>query len=411
MRQDYLLVKLIRKYSLYLLLAWTAIVLTSFFLITYFYHKATIDSASEEARAHYKLNILYRVVISRMGGLYASTKHIAPNPYLNVPDREILASNGDELTLVNPAYLTRIVFEAFREADEFPVINKITSLKPLNPANKPDEWEKEALLSFEKGIPESKEITQIDGAPYLRLIRPFVTEKNCLKCHGHQGYKVGDIRGGISIAVPLRPYYATERHTVRNIVMVYLLLWSTVSGVLIALARIAARKAIDYEETRAMSLHDPLTGLANRRYMEIDLRETFGMAKRYGTIFSVLMADIDHFKAYNDKHGHRAGDLLLYKIANLILQEIRGTDLAARYGGEEFLVIAHQTGAQEAFALAERIRRRVSGETNLTLSIGIASYEEQMQNEEEILNYADQAMYRVKQSGRNHVELYRPSRR
>ncbi len=213
------------RYVLYLFLAWSTFVAFSLFLTIHGEQKAVLGEAAIEARTHLELNLEYRSLISRLGGVYASVETTCPNPYLDVPNRDIKAGDGNKLTLLNPAYMTRLIFEAVKEKSSVPVINKITSLKFLNPVNAPDEWEKKVLRAFEKKQSEASEIASIKGEPYLRLMRPFMTENSCLKCHGHQGYKEGDVRGAISIAVPLRPYYELAART-RNIsILTYALLW------------------------------------------------------------------------------------------------------------------------------------------------------------------------------------------
>lgn len=158
-----------------------------------------------------------------------------------------------------------------------------------------------------------------------------------------------------------------------------------------------------YEEARECSLHDPLTGLANRRLMEINLKRDIERTKRTDGRLSVLMLDIDYFKKYNDTHGHPAGDRLLAAIAKVLTEEVRGADLVARYGGEEFFVLLPDTNLDGALNTAERVRKAVSGSLGVTISIGAVSYrkEEKM---EEFINRADAALYRAKEGGRNRVE-------
>lgn len=406
---DYLLAKsahIIRKFYFYLFISWTVLVIISFGLIRYYDHKNTVENAMIEARTFYELNKYYRVVLSNLGGVYVPVEKLEPNPYLLVPDRDITTTEGKKLTLVNPAYMTRIVFETIKAGSDLPVLNKITSLKAINPVNNPDEWEKMALVKFEQGKEEAIEITAINGEDYLRLMRPFHVESGCLKCHKHQGYNIGDIRGGISISVPLRPYYDVERHSRNIIIAVHLALWALVSGIILVFMKITVRSAKTFMETRTLSLHDPLTGLANRRYMEIGLREGFHMAKRYGNQLSVIMADLDDFKKYNDSRGHKDGDVLLVKIAGIILSETRRTDLAVRYGGEEFLILLRQTGLSEAVEVAERMRKSIEAETEITASFGIAAYHEDIQKAEDIVNNADKALYEAKQKGKNRVEAF-----
>jgi len=213
------------RYVFYLFLAWTAFVVLSLLLTIRDQRRAVLKEAAIEARTHLELNLEYRTLISKFGGVYASVETISPNPYLNVPKRDVETKDGVKLTLLNPAYMTRLIFEAVKKKSSLPVINKITSLKSVNPMNVPDEWERKALHSFEKERKEATGITSINEEPYLRLMRPFITETSCLKCHGHQGYEEGDVRGAISIAVPLKPYYELAKQTQISSIIIYALFW------------------------------------------------------------------------------------------------------------------------------------------------------------------------------------------
>jgi len=108
---------------------------------------------------------------------------------------------------------------------KFGLKGHLTSLKPLSPSNAPDEWEKKALSSFDSGIQEVKEFTQINERPYLRLMRPLTTKESCLKCHKDQGYKEGDIRGGIGIAVPAQTFFDKAHTEILSRAAVIGLLW------------------------------------------------------------------------------------------------------------------------------------------------------------------------------------------
>jgi len=214
-----------KPYAFYLFFAWTIFIVISLLLTIHNLQKAVLEQAAIEARTHLELNLEYRALISELGGVYASVDAISPNPYLVVPKRDITTKDGDKLTLLNPAYMTRLIFEKIKNKSSLPIINKITSLKFFNPNNAPDEWERKTLLAFEKGLKEAREITSINGSSYLRLMRPFFTESSCLKCHGYQGYEEGEVRGAISIAVPLKPYNEVAVQT-RNIsIIIYILLW------------------------------------------------------------------------------------------------------------------------------------------------------------------------------------------
>jgi diguanylate cyclase (GGDEF)-like protein len=157
---------------------------------------------------------------------------------------------------------------------------------------------------------------------------------------------------------------------------------------------------------RALSIVDELTGLYNYRHFQQLLMQEIGRARRYSHILSLLLIDIDEFKKYQDARGHLAGDNALRDIAQLIRNSVRGVDTVARYGGEEFVVLLPETEKQQAAKAAERIRKGIaetilSTGDRLTVSIGVASYPEDAQNNVELASRADQALYQAKERGRN----------
>jgi len=169
---------------------------------------------------------------------------------------------------------------------------------------------------------------------------------------------------------------------------------------------IAIDNARFYKETKELALHDSLTGLANRRLMDVFLEKNFAGAKRTGTVFSVVMADIDYFKKYNDNNGHLAGDRLLAAVSGLISREAREMDLAVRYGGEEFLILLPDTGLAHAKNVAERVRAAVETSSTVTISLGVAVYDPGMKTPEEVIKAADTALYTAKETGRNRVVVF-----
>jgi len=160
-----------------------------------------------------------------------------------------------------------------------------------------------------------------------------------------------------------------------------------------------------HDEIKALSLQDPLTGLGNRRYMEIRTEIAFARSRRYERPLSAIMLDIDFFKRYNDTYGHQAGDDMLVRVAKAVSKNIRETDFAARYGGEEFLVVLPETPLPEALEAAERIRKSVEKETGVTVSLGVACFQKEMKDKETLIKKADEALYIAKQKGRNRVEF------
>ena len=160
---------------------------------------------------------------------------------------------------------------------------------------------------------------------------------------------------------------------------------------------------------------DSLTGLYNHRHFQERLAAEVSRAARYGHNLSLIMIDIDFFKSFNDAHGHPMGDAVLRDLAQLIIQNIRETDVAVRYGGEEFAVILPETRAGDAAATAERIRQEVQKQpfcaseglsASLTVSVGVAEYPSQCSDRTSLVTAADIALYQAKALGRNRVSCY-----
>jgi len=167
---------------------------------------------------------------------------------------------------------------------------------------------------------------------------------------------------------------------------------------------IAIENAKLYEETKKVSLYDPLTGLANRRMMDIMLEKNFARSVRLDKPLSAIMLDIDYFKQYNDSLGHNAGDSLLISLSAILLKETRKIDLVVRYGGEEFLILMPDTEKSKAAEVAERMRKKVEDALVVTISLGVATYNKDMKTEEDLVFQADKALYQAKRNGRNRVE-------
>ena len=166
---------------------------------------------------------------------------------------------------------------------------------------------------------------------------------------------------------------------------------------------IAIDKARLYEKTKELSLHDHLTGLPNRRFMDINLQQAVALATRYNTPLCIALFDIDFFKRYNDTNGHDAGDKLLTIVAQKIAAGCREADLAARFGGEEFLLILPESELNQARLAVDRIRRDIARSCDVTISAGVALYQKNS-SVEELIKAADGALYRAKEKGRNRVE-------
>lgn len=179
-----------------------------------------------------------------------------------------------------------------------------------------------------------------------------------------------------------------------------------------ALQEEVTKRRIAQEKLRQLAITDGLTKVFNHRYfMEIGRRE-FVRAKRYNRQLSLIMMDLDHFKKTNDSFGHNVGDLVLQAVAQICLKTFRKVDIFARIGGEEFAALLPETGMEQAWMAAERLRRAVSGtilrtkanDLRLTLSLGVASVTPETRDFEHLLRMADSALYSAKGNGRDRVE-------
>jgi diguanylate cyclase (GGDEF)-like protein len=181
-------------------------------------------------------------------------------------------------------------------------------------------------------------------------------------------------------------------------------------------ASVAVKNALLHEETVMLSITDPLTGVPNRRHLFSQLEMEVARASRFAQPLSVLMIDIDHFKVLNDHAGHRAGDEVLRKVADVLRMNVRKVDVLARYGGEEFMLVLPQVSKEEAVEVAEKLRVAVSSTEfqdgpsqplgAITVSVGVAAFPGDALSLETLVDAADSALYASKRGGRNRTTAY-----
>lgn len=559
----------------------------------------------QAAKLHFEQIILTREWNARMQGVYAPiTDNLKPNPYLEDPLRDLKTSDGLHLTKINPAMMTRQISTMAMEKKG--VHYHITSLNPIRPQNKPTPWEANALQLFEKGATSFKEVVIENDERKFRYMEPLFVSRNCLKCHAKQGYREGEVRGGISITFPLEEdmgswplwfthvlvlvigiaglvlfnyYFETNRKEIsttrefleasantleltqsklkateelvemhdhlKNFITTaqYLtnlnfsqsvrdetrrILSSTFSPELICFAkqtengdiRILSKpgkeEAIDimspkmvaniqdvlasellttcridgppplatvifplktktpineamiighsgietidnnllepylgiaglaetmihkhslnaqmveanenlkdkvnerthelnaaYEKMKALANIDPLTKLFNRRNMQEKLDYAVTCYQRSKTPFSIIICDIDHFKAVNDQYGHDCGDYILTAVADTMRTTLREQDIPARWGGEEFLILLPDTDLAGGRIAAEKIRKDIAdgqytyqgAVVSISMTLGVCEFNDRI-DIATCINKADAALYKGKNGGRNRV--------
>lgn len=449
-------------------------VLTAIFLLAAiwfddFAHHNLEKVLHQQARVLYQQIVITRDWNASYGGVYVrKLPGVETNKYLYevgpghgkpstvVP--EITDKKGDVYTLKNPALMSRELSElTARHAD---IRFHLTSLKTINPNNAPDDFEARSLKQFESGLYETSEFSQQNGKSYYRFMAPLYVSQNCLNCHGFQGYKVGDVRGGISLTLPMDSELELLTASRNHFIFVAASLLILVIGAIIygsrhvvtrplrLLQRFASNMGTQQQlpahliarhdevgllaqeltsanaallaqreqiSQRTMELEhdsytDALTGLSNRRHLFSEGIRLYERWRREGTGVAVLMIDIDHFKRINDEHGHQSGDDVLAEVARILKQQCRPYDLVARYGGEEFVVMLEASSPGSGVSTAQRIRQSIftnpvklaNMELRITVSIGVVEGNS-LGDFDSTLRKADEALYQAKDSGRNRI--------
>lgn len=419
------------NYALWIVITsciWTVIIIGSLIWSYNNERKLSIELASNVANAHFERDTAFKRWGASHGGVYVpiDAARTLPNPHLShLPERDITTPSGQKLTLMNPAYmLAQITSESHDYSVEKGGLTTFPE-KLINPTNTPDQWELAALNLFASGADIVEEITDINGIPYFRLMKPLFMEENCINCHSSQNYKVGDLSGGIGVTVSMTPYIEAQEKSLLFLYISYGFFW--VAG-LIALAYLFRQtKAREFDQTQAeervlkLALFDELTGLPNRRLMQDRLEQTKLISTRSDKYCALLFIDLDNFKSLNDTFGHEMGDILLRDVACRLNTCVRADDTVARMGGDEFVVLLKELSLnkENAAIQAEAIGAKVlitlnesfhlnNVTYNITPSIGATLFEGQHASYSKLLKQADLAMYKAKKTGRNKLCFYDP---
>ena len=359
-----------------------------------------------QARIVFNTIVLARKWNANYGGVYVEKKKgVESNPYLENPD--IRTVDGRVFTLRNPALMTREISEYAEKEGKFKF--HITSRKLMNPHNRPDDFEEKALRQFETGaVKEVSQTEMVNQRRYFRYMAPLYIENDCLQCHRHQNYAIGEVRGGISISFDIEEHQSKIRYNTITVVVFGLTTTLLLLGLIyFFMARLIKKLEEARQTIEKIAITDQLTEVFNRHHIMSRFEEEFEKVKRLNKNVSCIMADIDNFKTINDSYGHQVGDHVLKVVSHRIRNTVRAYDILGRYGGEEFLIIMPDTSLDDARGLAERIRTRVKEEQisniTITISLGVVCVQESDRSVDDIIRRADENLYKAKKGGRDQV--------
>lgn len=213
-----------KKHFWVLFIIWVSILIFSFFWNVYLVKSGNKNLVLNKSRAFFNQILVTRMWNAEHGGVYVPvTPTSQPNIYLEDSLRDLQTTSGLKLTKINPAYMTRQIAEMNDKINRLHF--HITSLNPIRPENKADQWESKSLMMFENGVAENLELIKNDSSYVYRYIAPLITENSCLKCHSKQGYKKGDIRGGISITYSAKDYQNSVNKQITSLGVIHLIIF------------------------------------------------------------------------------------------------------------------------------------------------------------------------------------------
>ncbi len=264
----------------------------------------SVQVATEGARNMFRMVVLTRSWNASHGGVYVPvTPRTLPNPYLDIARRDVTTTDGQSLTLINPAYMTRLIAE-MAESDSGAIF-RLTSLLPVRKENAPDPWEQAALQSFEAGTKEVIAVVPGEGGSQLRYMAPLLVQKACMQCHARQGYRVGDVRGGISVSQRYAPIEAATQTGIRQSQVTYAVVFALVAALGWLLLELLRRRWLDLDRN-IRELEDTRGELVQSEKMASLGRMVAGFAHEINTPVGVAVGAVSH----NEDALTRIGNML-----------------------------------------------------------------------------------------------------
>ncbi|OYT16407.1 MAG: hypothetical protein B7C24_07945 [Bacteroidetes bacterium 4572_77] len=264
------------------LLVWVILVAFSLIWSLSLIKNSYLLNARSQSLAFFDQVQIMRLWNAKQGGVYAKiNKKVQSNPYLEVPNKDLYIDSLDmHLTLLNPAYMTRLVADIAKEENKTQY--KLTSLNPLNPKNKADEWETQALLAFENGLTDTLELMKKQGVYKYSYMKPLMVKKACMKCHAKQGYQVGDIRGAMRVITDATPYIIEEKRITDNVWLVHVVIF--IVGLL------AFYLHLNSETKNRKKLETANAEISKQKEIAIELQKKAELGSHYKSIFLANMS-------------------------------------------------------------------------------------------------------------------------
>lgn len=403
-----------------LALIWTLLAVAGLYWNHRKEERETVELAKVQARALAEKMVVYRHWNARHGGVYVEADaQTPPNPYLaDLPERDVRTPSGRLLTMVNPAYMLREVFQL--EASLLGLSGRITSSRPINPANAADAWERAALLRLAEGEKEVSAVLSGEAGDFLRYLLPLRTEAECLKCHAHQGYKIGNLRGGLSVSVAIEPLREVRRPQLWLAYAGTGFFWLLGLGIILVGGRRldlqARRRSRAEARVRFLDHHDYLTLLPNKSAFFAELEREIVRSRLRDGGFALLLVDIDGFKKINQALGHGRGDSLLRQVGEELRRRVGERGLVGHFGAGAFPVLLPSPSpmseaGQVARELIEAFQTpfMVDGqEIFISCGCGITVYPDDGEEGAGLLQNAAGALQAAKIRGRGQVGYYAP---
>ncbi|PLX81439.1 MAG: hypothetical protein C0616_03830 [Desulfuromonas sp.] len=417
--------RFIKRNTLLFIGCWTLLLAlaTGLYLRNDYHH--TIEGEAIRARTLLERDLLYRHWGTSKGGIYVRVnQNNRPNPHLEfLPQRDLVLADGETLTLVTPSSLTQQAFELSNHAGK--TLSKITSLRVMNPANRPDRWELAAIRQFKQGVTEVSGVDSIDNRSYVRTMRPFIAEKRCVGCHADQGYDIGDIQGGMSVSIPLEPVLNAARKNNQLIVAMIFFLWASgIFGITWQFNRLKHQTELVVEQEMLrdlaenslhyMSNFDRRTNLPNRFLFENRFQVVLREAEEHNYRAAVVALETRNFRRIKGTNGESGADLYLKACAERLAERLHSDDIIARLD-ENRLVFSLLEGEDQLGIT--KVLHEINDALSMPLALGrdttypvacmgVSLYPDDSRDSSELLHMAVAALDRSLARGGNGFEMY-----